>query len=120
MKIICNAKCDAVDSSGNKCRGGPIMKPKPQASRGHQYFVGCSGWTTKFRQGHRTHSIPDNVDENLVANAPLQDYRCTATWGSDRSPTPLRHWSCYVLFECSPPSAGGTSELVGDDDLEHV
>ncbi|KAJ7681690.1 hypothetical protein B0H17DRAFT_1230186 [Mycena rosella] len=32
------------------------------ASRGHQYFVGCSGWTTKFR-------IPDNVDENLVANA---------------------------------------------------
>ncbi|KAJ7622550.1 hypothetical protein B0H17DRAFT_1151676, partial [Mycena rosella] len=77
IKIVRNAKCDAVDSSGNKCRGGPIMKPKPQASRGHQYFVGCSGWTTKFRQGHRTHSIPDNVDENIVANAlaglPLSD-----------------------------------------------
>ncbi|KAJ6605293.1 hypothetical protein DFH09DRAFT_1269599 [Mycena vulgaris] len=77
MKIVRNAKCDAIDSTGNKCRGGPIMKPKPQASRGHQYFVGCSGWTTKFRPGHRTHSIPDNVDENLVANAlaglPLTD-----------------------------------------------
>ncbi|KAJ6576249.1 hypothetical protein B0H10DRAFT_2236540 [Mycena sp. CBHHK59/15] len=45
------------------------MKPKPQASRGHQYFVGCSGWTTKFGDGHRTHSIPDHVDEDLVANA---------------------------------------------------
>ncbi|KAJ7270000.1 hypothetical protein B0H12DRAFT_1310429 [Mycena haematopus] len=77
MKIIRNSKCDAVDSSGSKCRGGLIMKPKPQASRGHQYFVGCSGWTTKFRQNHRTHSIPDNVDENLVVNAlaglPLTD-----------------------------------------------
>ncbi|KAJ7601342.1 hypothetical protein B0H17DRAFT_1223216 [Mycena rosella] len=45
------------------------MKPKPQVSRGYQYFVGCSGWTTKFRQGHQTHSIPDNMDKNLVANA---------------------------------------------------
>ncbi|KAJ6563092.1 hypothetical protein DFH09DRAFT_1364226 [Mycena vulgaris] len=70
VNVIRNAKCQAVDSNGNKCRGGPILKPKPQgASRGHQLFVGCSGWTPKFQRGHRTHSIPDNVDENLVANA---------------------------------------------------
>ncbi|KAJ7835870.1 hypothetical protein B0H13DRAFT_1913361 [Mycena leptocephala] len=48
LNLIRNAKCLAVDSNGNKCRGGPILKPKPQ--------------------GHRTHSISDNVDENLVAN----------------------------------------------------
>ncbi|KAJ7291881.1 hypothetical protein C8J57DRAFT_1588616 [Mycena rebaudengoi] len=70
VNVIRNAKCQAVDSNGNKCRGGPILKPKPHGiSRGHQLFVGCSGWTPKFQQGHRTHSIPDNVDENLVANS---------------------------------------------------
>ncbi|KAJ7822571.1 hypothetical protein B0H14DRAFT_3146342 [Mycena olivaceomarginata] len=53
-----------------KCEGGPILKAKPQGtSRGHQYFVGCSGWTPKFQKGHRTHSIPDHVNENLVAKA---------------------------------------------------
>ncbi|KAJ7440415.1 hypothetical protein B0H11DRAFT_2353437 [Mycena galericulata] len=51
---------------------------KAQASeRDHQFFVGCSGWTTKFQKGHRTHTIPDQVDENLLANAlaglPLTD-----------------------------------------------
>ncbi|KAJ6610312.1 hypothetical protein B0H10DRAFT_2193456 [Mycena sp. CBHHK59/15] len=69
IKVVRNTKCSAVDSNGTKCRGGPIMKPKPQASRGHQYFVGCSGWTTKFGDGHRTHNIPDHVDEDFVANA---------------------------------------------------
>ncbi|KAJ6563519.1 hypothetical protein B0H10DRAFT_2239403 [Mycena sp. CBHHK59/15] len=78
MKVIRDAKCRAVDTKGNKCRGGPILKPKPHGSeRNHQYFVGCSGWTPKFQQGHRTHPIPDNVDEDLLANAlagrPLTD-----------------------------------------------
>ncbi|KAJ6595251.1 hypothetical protein DFH09DRAFT_1413358 [Mycena vulgaris] len=70
VRIIRNAKCQAVDSKTNKCRGGPILKPKPRGpSRGHQLLVGCSGWTPKFQQGHRTHSIPDDVDEDLLANA---------------------------------------------------
>ncbi|KAJ6567871.1 hypothetical protein B0H10DRAFT_2444751 [Mycena sp. CBHHK59/15] len=78
MKVIRDAKCRAVDTKGNKCRGGPILKPKPHGSEwNHQYFVGCSGWTPKFQQGHRTHPIPDNVDEDLLANAlagrPLTD-----------------------------------------------
>ncbi|KAF8136057.1 hypothetical protein K438DRAFT_2121651 [Mycena galopus ATCC 62051] len=76
VKIVRDVKCGAVDSNGNKCRGGPVLKPKPHGtSRGHQLFVGCSGWT--LQQSHRTHSIPDQVDENLVANAlggrPLTD-----------------------------------------------
>ncbi|KAF8146780.1 hypothetical protein K438DRAFT_1868752 [Mycena galopus ATCC 62051] len=37
---------------GKPCRGGPIPRPKPQGpSRGHQLFVGCSGWTSKFQKG---------------------------------------------------------------------
>ncbi|KAJ7206565.1 hypothetical protein GGX14DRAFT_367059, partial [Mycena pura] len=86
MTNIRGAKCLAVDSLGNKCRGGPtfVRRPFEQGiSRGHQYFVGCSGWTPKFTQGHRTHSIPDNVDENLLANAlagrPLSDDRTKDT-----------------------------------------
>ncbi|KAJ7467353.1 hypothetical protein B0H11DRAFT_2046863 [Mycena galericulata] len=70
--------CLAVDSQGNKCRGGPVLKPKRQgSSRDHQYFVGCSGWTPKFEKGHRFHPILDQVDENLLSNAlaglPLTD-----------------------------------------------
>ncbi|KAJ6538737.1 hypothetical protein B0H10DRAFT_2448672 [Mycena sp. CBHHK59/15] len=65
-------------SMGKPCRGGPILKPKPQGpSRGHELFVGCSGWTPKFQQGHRTHTISDNVNENLLARGlaglPLAD-----------------------------------------------
>ncbi|KAJ6615764.1 hypothetical protein B0H10DRAFT_1949647 [Mycena sp. CBHHK59/15] len=70
MKVIRDAKCRAVNTKGKKCRGGPILKLKPQGSdRNHQYFVGCSGWTPKFQQGHRRHSIPDHVDEDMLANA---------------------------------------------------
>ncbi|KAJ7455398.1 hypothetical protein FB451DRAFT_1515958, partial [Mycena latifolia] len=70
MKIVRDAKCLAVDSNGHKCEGGPIMKAKPQGtSRGHQYFIACSGWTPKFREKHQTHSIPDFVNANLLAKA---------------------------------------------------
>ncbi|KAJ7803072.1 hypothetical protein B0H14DRAFT_3154691 [Mycena olivaceomarginata] len=69
-QVICNAKCKAVDSNGNKCQGAPIMKAKPEGpSRGHQYFIACSGFTRNFKAGHQTHSIPDNVDENQLAKA---------------------------------------------------
>ncbi|KAJ7022149.1 hypothetical protein C8F04DRAFT_1240940 [Mycena alexandri] len=51
-----------------RCTGGPILKAKPQGfSRGHMYFVACSGWNPKFKDDHRTHQIPDHVDENLLA-----------------------------------------------------
>ncbi|KAJ7676748.1 hypothetical protein DFH06DRAFT_1428491 [Mycena polygramma] len=70
MTNIRGAKCPAIDSRGIRCPGGPVLKAKREgSSRGHQYFVGCSAWTPVFRQGHRFHNIPDNVDENLLANA---------------------------------------------------
>ncbi|KAJ6527273.1 hypothetical protein DFH09DRAFT_1094940 [Mycena vulgaris] len=68
MKVIRDAKCCAVDSSGKKCQGGPILKPKSQGtSRGHQHYIGCSGSTPKFKDGHFIQYIPDHVDENLLA-----------------------------------------------------
>ncbi|KAJ6600629.1 hypothetical protein B0H10DRAFT_2196369 [Mycena sp. CBHHK59/15] len=78
INMIRKTKCNAIDSMGKPCRGGPILKPKPQGpSRGHELFVGCSGWTPKFQQGHRTHTISDNVNENLLARGlaglPLAD-----------------------------------------------
>ncbi|KAF8217297.1 hypothetical protein K438DRAFT_1954146 [Mycena galopus ATCC 62051] len=38
-------------------------------SHRHQYFVGCSGWTKKFKDNHQTHAIPDHVDEHLLIKA---------------------------------------------------
>ncbi|KAJ7880075.1 hypothetical protein B0H13DRAFT_2050665, partial [Mycena leptocephala] len=35
--------------------------------RDHQYFVACSGLSTKLQGKHRKHPIPDDVDENLLA-----------------------------------------------------
>jgi hypothetical protein len=35
--------------------------------RDHQYFVACGGLTTKLQGKHRKHTIPDDVDENLLA-----------------------------------------------------
>ncbi|KAJ7120746.1 hypothetical protein C8R43DRAFT_1034075 [Mycena crocata] len=63
-----NARCTAVDSNGNRCKGAPMMKPKPGGkSRAHVYFIACSGSNPTFKENHLTHSIPDNVDENLLA-----------------------------------------------------
>ncbi|KAJ7845548.1 hypothetical protein B0H14DRAFT_3139049 [Mycena olivaceomarginata] len=77
-RVLSNSKCKAVDSHGIKCEGAPIMKLKPQgSSRGHEYFIACSGFTPSFNHGHQTHSIPDNVDEQLLAKSladqPLSD-----------------------------------------------
>ncbi|KAJ6471012.1 hypothetical protein C8R45DRAFT_1165737 [Mycena sanguinolenta] len=84
MKVVRNTKCLAVDAKGNKCRGGPILRPRRNStSRGHQLFVGCSGWTPKFDTNHRYLPIRDDVDENLLANAfaalPLTDDRSKDT-----------------------------------------
>ncbi|KAJ7867305.1 hypothetical protein B0H13DRAFT_2281228 [Mycena leptocephala] len=94
MKVIMTAKCKAIDSNGNKCQGAPILRAKPQVfssfnphitslnanqgpSRGHHYFVGCSGCVPGFSKGHQSHSIPDNCGEQMVAkslaNQPLSD-----------------------------------------------
>ncbi|KAJ6618034.1 hypothetical protein B0H10DRAFT_1947836 [Mycena sp. CBHHK59/15] len=68
--------CRAMRSDGTRCTGGPkLMKKREGQSRGHQFWIACDGWTPAFKEAHRTHSIPDNVDENELikcfANEPF-------------------------------------------------
>ncbi|KAJ6614279.1 hypothetical protein B0H10DRAFT_2436035 [Mycena sp. CBHHK59/15] len=59
--------CKATHADGRPCQGRPkLMLKKEGKSRGHLYWVACDGWTREFRESHRTHSIPDNVDEQLL------------------------------------------------------
>ncbi|KAJ6616901.1 hypothetical protein B0H10DRAFT_1948765 [Mycena sp. CBHHK59/15] len=43
-----------------------LLRLQQGMSRGHQYWIACSGWTKNFKENHRTHSIPDCVEEKLV------------------------------------------------------
>ncbi|KAJ7671075.1 hypothetical protein B0H17DRAFT_1335506 [Mycena rosella] len=68
FKNVQDARCLAIDSNGQLCQGGPLMKPKTQGpSHGHQHIIVCSGWRQDFKEEYRTLSIPDHVDENLLA-----------------------------------------------------
>ncbi|KAJ6522950.1 hypothetical protein DFH09DRAFT_1286743 [Mycena vulgaris] len=59
--------CKATHSDGRPCGGKPkLMLKKEGKSRGHFYWIACDGWTPHFKESHRTHSIPDNVDEGLL------------------------------------------------------
>jgi hypothetical protein len=88
MKVIRDTKCHAVDSKGKKCHGGPILKEKAYvfasnispsflseypfaqgSSRGHNCFIGCTGWKTNWQDRHLFLRIPDHVNEDLVAKA---------------------------------------------------
>ncbi|KAJ7477671.1 hypothetical protein FB451DRAFT_1454523 [Mycena latifolia] len=56
--------CTARHSDGRLCGSKPELQAKPEAqgtSRGHDYLIFCDGWTPQFKESHRCHSIPDNV-----------------------------------------------------------
>ncbi|KAJ6523706.1 hypothetical protein B0H10DRAFT_2249742 [Mycena sp. CBHHK59/15] len=64
INMIRKTKCNAIDSMGKPCRGGPILKPKPQGpSRGHELFVGC------------THA---HIVNGLQVQGEIKNYPCTA------------------------------------------
>ncbi|KAF8313350.1 hypothetical protein F5887DRAFT_1090268 [Amanita rubescens] len=66
--VIQSRQCNARDSAGSLCTGHPIMKSyKDSTKRAKPYFIACSGWTRSFRDNHQYHSIPDNVDEHMLA-----------------------------------------------------
>ncbi|KAJ7590022.1 hypothetical protein C8J56DRAFT_888213 [Mycena floridula] len=53
--------CTAIDQLGNRCTRKPIPKSKARPSRKYNHFMACNGWSRNFKDGHQTHSIPDNV-----------------------------------------------------------
>ncbi|KAJ6518252.1 hypothetical protein C8R47DRAFT_1031643 [Mycena vitilis] len=60
-----NRKCTVKDQIGAPCVGHPIMKARVNSLQ-HPWFISCSEWTPTWR-GHRTDSIPDNVNPTLLA-----------------------------------------------------
>jgi hypothetical protein len=84
---VCRSRCPAVDSNGKACTGQPKMKEKAKVSysglkqrvihvvlyqvhsgsRAQSYFVACDGWRKDFKTGHQTHTIPDNVNDEILA-----------------------------------------------------
>ncbi|KAG6824629.1 hypothetical protein H0H92_006258 [Tricholoma furcatifolium] len=62
------SQCDAHDSLGNQCKGKPMMKEQAlKSSSRRRYWIACSGWTPAFKSNHRTITIPDDVDEDVLA-----------------------------------------------------
>ncbi|KAJ3839444.1 hypothetical protein F5878DRAFT_724507 [Lentinula raphanica] len=66
--MVSNSRsCNAIDSEGEQCMGKPIIKRrKTPNAKGCYHFIACSGWTKDWRTEHRSYSIPDDVDENVL------------------------------------------------------
>lgn len=81
--------CAAIDDNGEPCTGIPMMRVRQnkvsdwslyllfnaqitskegsRTAMRKNYFIACSGWRRDFKTGHRTSTIPDSVDERLLA-----------------------------------------------------
>ncbi|KAJ7702554.1 hypothetical protein B0H14DRAFT_2291350, partial [Mycena olivaceomarginata] len=66
FRVITSRKCKAKDSIGAPCEGHPIMKARINGAFCKGSFIGCSEWTASWRN-HQSDSIPDNIDETLLA-----------------------------------------------------
>ncbi|KAJ6565951.1 hypothetical protein DFH09DRAFT_1472832 [Mycena vulgaris] len=69
LQLIRTQKCNAVDKHGRKCAGAPILRARREVSRGHNFWVSCSGYGPGSTTGHRSWRISDNVDEPLFVRA---------------------------------------------------
>ncbi|KAL0565924.1 hypothetical protein V5O48_016093, partial [Marasmius crinis-equi] len=66
--VMSSKTCSAVDPKSKKrCEGSPIVRPWTDNYGNVNYFVGCSGWSKKFKDSHTRESIPSNVDAGLLA-----------------------------------------------------
>ncbi|KAJ6556924.1 hypothetical protein B0H10DRAFT_2201490 [Mycena sp. CBHHK59/15] len=101
IKVVCNTKCSAVDSNGTKCRGGPIMKPKPQPSydqvTAHLPFANRFGFFTHRRRiGAKTSTgfrlgIGNRGFELRSGGRPILDFAFDI-----RGDVEMRGWSCVM------------------------
>ncbi|KAJ7181385.1 hypothetical protein C8R43DRAFT_969056 [Mycena crocata] len=74
LQIVRGHKCTARQANGEKCNGIAVLKTKKKKSRGHNHWLGCSGWKPEStasdpKNKHRSLAIPDNVDETLFLAA---------------------------------------------------
>jgi hypothetical protein len=105
------------------------VEDQVHSGRGQIYFVACDGWRKDFKTGHQTHTIPDNVNEEIVAKLmtgrPLEagsdTNLCSLIVSSHiglkqafcrKSPFELVaiYYSHYVLILAHPHIQGGCSD----------
>ncbi|KAJ7580522.1 hypothetical protein C8J56DRAFT_896510 [Mycena floridula] len=68
MSTFTDKACTAIDQLSNRCTRKPIPKSKARPSHKYNHFMACNGWSRNFKDGHQTHSIPDNVSESILSN----------------------------------------------------
>ncbi|KAJ7476811.1 hypothetical protein FB451DRAFT_1366387 [Mycena latifolia] len=76
-------KCKAKDAIGAPCQGHPIMKARINGAFRKGSFIACSEWTPTWRT-HQSDSIPDNVNETLLAQ--LMSPQAAFSSGSNTEP----------------------------------
>ncbi|KAJ6587438.1 hypothetical protein DFH09DRAFT_1427476 [Mycena vulgaris] len=64
LQLVRNRACTGNAADGGKCKGIAVLRTKTQKSRGHSFWLGCSGWTSDNTK-HTGISIPDDVDPDL-------------------------------------------------------
>ncbi|KAJ6500282.1 hypothetical protein DFH09DRAFT_1289819 [Mycena vulgaris] len=64
LQLVRNRACTGHAADGGKCKGIAVLRTKTQKSRGHSFWLGCSGWTSDNTK-HTGISIPDDVDPDL-------------------------------------------------------
>ncbi|KAJ6607624.1 hypothetical protein B0H10DRAFT_2227630 [Mycena sp. CBHHK59/15] len=64
LQLVRNRACTGHAADGGKCKGIAVLGTKTQKSRGHSFWLGCSGWASDNTK-HTGISIPDNVDPDL-------------------------------------------------------
>ncbi|KAJ6631654.1 hypothetical protein B0H10DRAFT_1979696, partial [Mycena sp. CBHHK59/15] len=64
LQLVRNRACTGHAADGGKCKGIAVLGTKTQKSRGHSFWLGCSGWAWDNTK-HTGISIPDNVDPDL-------------------------------------------------------
>ncbi|KAJ6592738.1 hypothetical protein B0H19DRAFT_1365112 [Mycena capillaripes] len=109
IQLIRGQKCGATDKHGVKCQGVPILRTKKQISRGHKFWVGCSGFESSSTGRHNSWSIPDDVDGPMfvkgLSGAPLVagDSKDTAPCSAILHPTTgLKQRHCHKLLFLFP------------------
>ncbi|KAJ7719563.1 hypothetical protein B0H16DRAFT_1795087 [Mycena metata] len=65
-RVVMSRKCKARDHIGAPCDGHPKMIRRINGSLRKAHFIGCSSWSRTWRD-HPADSIPDNIDETLLA-----------------------------------------------------
>ncbi|KAG7085368.1 hypothetical protein E1B28_002931 [Marasmius oreades] len=65
--LVLSKPCCAVDpSTSAQCKSHPKIREEIDSFGVLHHFVGCSGWQSDFKEGHRRSPVPPNIDVTLL------------------------------------------------------